>query len=202
MAYTYRVGIFVNDANGRSLNFTQPPTITVWDFDNETQIMTPAPTLVNLSTGFYKAKITIDTRTTVAFKVVPHVDDQAAVEDIKVMQVKGEQTVEDAYTAIQALPDAVAVNVYNNTAYNAVGYNLTTGVLVSGSASDTLTLGTPLVFRPDGTNPIVVDFQFELEAANPSEFVVTGYFNGTTGAVAENYRGTFIISEDAVHTTT
>ncbi len=95
MAYTYRVGIFVNDANGRSLNFTQPPTITVWDFDNETQIMTPAPTLVNLSTGFYKAKITIDTRTTVAFKVVPHVDDQAAVEDIKVMQVKAEQTVED-----------------------------------------------------------------------------------------------------------
>lgn len=95
MSYTYSAGISVNDADGRSVNLNAAPTITVWDFDSETQITTPAPTLVNFETGFYKVKITIDTKTTVAFKIVPHVDDQSAVEDIKVMQVKAELVADD-----------------------------------------------------------------------------------------------------------
>lgn len=103
MSYTYSAGISVNDADGRSVNLNAAPTITVWDFDNETQITTPSPTLVNLETGFYKVKITIDTKTTVAFKVVPHENDQEAVEDIKVMQVKAELVADDIESKVDTI---------------------------------------------------------------------------------------------------
>jgi hypothetical protein len=50
---------------------------------------------VNLTTGLYKVKITLDARTSVAFKIVPHVDDQPIIADIKIMQNKAEHVADD-----------------------------------------------------------------------------------------------------------
>ena len=111
MSYIYSAFVSINDANGRSKNFTLAPTITVWDGDDESQILSPSPTLVYFETGLYKVKVTLSTKTDVLFKIVPHVDDQEEIADIKLIHEKvvhvAEDILEDTGTTLPGVLDAI-----------------------------------------------------------------------------------------------
>jgi hypothetical protein len=125
MSYTYIAYISINDANGRSLNLTGTPTITVWNGRTKSSIATPSPTLTNITTGLYAVEIEIATKTDVLFKIVPHVDDQADVHDIKVIHEGYIETVEEIYADMAEVDD------------------LLTPILAIQAKTDELTFTTP-----------------------------------------------------------
>jgi hypothetical protein len=117
MSYVYSAFVSINDADGRSKNFTLAPTVTVWDGDGESQILSPSPTLVYFEPGLYKVKVVLDVKTDVLFKIDPHVDDQAEIADIKLIHEKvvhvAEDILEDTGTTLPAAIAAVDDDVWS-----------------------------------------------------------------------------------------
>jgi hypothetical protein len=99
MAYTYSAFLEVKTSAGRHINFSASPTITVLNGTTEAVIASPAPVLVNLATGIYKVKVTIDDLVDVVFKVVVAAGDQATLHDTAALQGKIEQTVDERIDA-------------------------------------------------------------------------------------------------------
>ena len=112
MSYTYICYMAVMDNDGRSMNFTQTPTVTVWDGKAKSAIASPSPTLTNITTGLYAVEISYATKTDVLFKLVPHADDEADVGDIFTVYTSVERTVDEVDTAVGALNDLSAQQVW------------------------------------------------------------------------------------------
>ena len=112
MSYTYICYMAVIDKDGRSMNFTQTPTVSVWDGKAKSAIASPSPTLTNITTGLYAVEISYATKTDVLFKLVPHADDEADVGDIFTVYTSVERTVDEVDTAVGALNDLSAQQVW------------------------------------------------------------------------------------------
>jgi len=96
MAYTYSAFIFVTGSDGRSTNFSDTPTITAIDGGTASVIVTPVPTITNLTVGLYKLELAAyGTLTDVLWKVVPPAADLATLQDVACLQGKVEQTVDE-----------------------------------------------------------------------------------------------------------
>ena len=112
MSYTYVAYLSINDTDGRSKNFTNTPTITVWNGLTKAAIDSPSPTLTNITTGLYAVEIELAIKTDVLFKIVPHNDDKDDIQDIKVIHEGYIETVGelakpgDAMTLISAYDKA------------------------------------------------------------------------------------------------
>jgi len=96
MAYNYSAYLAVNKKDGRFVNFSVAPTVTAIDGISEAVIVTPAPTIVNLSTGVYKVKLAAYADLTdELWKVEPAAADQAEIADIATLNSKVEQVIDE-----------------------------------------------------------------------------------------------------------
>jgi len=85
MAYTYTKVFYYLDGNGRLVNLTNVATVAAYDTDGNP---IAGASLTNIATGVYKVELTQDDLEDVIFTVIPHLADQAAFEDVCVMQDK------------------------------------------------------------------------------------------------------------------
>jgi hypothetical protein len=99
--------------------------------------------------------------------------------------------IEAVKQAIDALPAAAAVAIFNDQTYDTIGVEIDAGAIDSGTTADTLTIGTPLVFSSSGAG-IDVNFEFQLGLSRVSELVATGYYTGTGGPATSKYMDVYL----------
>lgn len=112
---TYIAYISINDTDGRSMNFTTAPTVTVWNGRTKAAITTPSPTLTNITTGLYSVDIELDIKTDVLFKIVPDEDDEEDIQDIKVIHEGYIETIGELQSSINAIPSSLLNTVIVGT---------------------------------------------------------------------------------------
>jgi hypothetical protein len=122
MAYTYAAGVQITDSSGRFLNLTQTPTLQAYNFRTGVAL-TGTPTITNIRTGVYRVEVSDDNLIDVVFAIVPHADDQAAVDDIAVMEVKTYHEVAeiltDTGTTLPASLSTIQTDLDNPNQYKA-----------------------------------------------------------------------------------
>lgn len=139
---TYIAYLSINDTDGRSLNFSDTPTVTVWNGLTKAAIASPSPTLTNITTGLYAVEIELAIKTDVLFKVVPHVDDQDDIADIKVIHEGYIETVGelakpgDAMTLADGAIKAATLASNTITADKIASNAITDAKIASGAITD------------------------------------------------------------------
>lgn len=128
MSYTYTAYLSINDTDGRSVNFSTAPTITVWDGRTADEIESPSPTLTNITVGLYAVEITLDDITDVLFKIVPDEDDEDTIADIKVIHEGYIEVVEGLGDTIDTIDKKVSAFI-DPTGYQVTGTGVGDGAL-------------------------------------------------------------------------
>lgn len=164
MSYVYTAIVQYQDSNGRFVNLTAAATVTAYDLAGNS---IASPTITNLAVGVYKVSVTQADLEDVIFRVVPHVDDQAAFDDVAVMQEKVYHVADDILVDTGTTLPATLSGLNNldaagvRTAVGLASANLDTQLsTIDGTVDDVKAVTDQIVF----TTPNRVDASATVDA--------------------------------------